>query len=244
MRPLSERKQRTIDFVCKALELLEGDTHVNAERYRKLWENMTDKEFTKMMETLRANPMTKQIAYFEVIEFERDLKLHNIEATADFMKVPLYEYVAVPDVTGDPDNVVVTPEPVPVGYAHYKRMPQTVLKKSSVKVSYRKRNPITGQPTSQEKTARNTDVETYALSALGATNALRELLGPRADDPVMENEMMQKIASDGAVSLSQLTSDRKNKTALNTLNTYFLMQMFTTNLLGPLGVLPQPVEKK
>ena len=160
------------------------------------------------------------------------------------MKVPLYEYVAVPDVTGDPDNVVVTPEPVPVGYAHYKRMPQTVLKKSSVKVSYRKRNPITGQPTSQEKTARNTDVETYALSALGATNALRELLGPRADDPVMENEMMQKIASDGAVSLSQLTSDRKNKTALNTLNTYFLMQMFTTNLLGPLGVLPQPVEKK
>ena len=117
MRPLSERKQRTIDFVCKALELLEGDTHVNAERYRKLWENMTDKEFTKMMETLRANPMTKQIAYFEVIEFERDLKLHNIEATADFMKVPLYEYVAVPDVTGDPDNVVVTPEPVPVGYA-------------------------------------------------------------------------------------------------------------------------------
>ena len=232
MRPLSERKQRTIDFVCKALELLEGDTHVNAERYRKLWENMTDKEFTKMMETLRANPMTKQIAYFEVIEFERDLKLHNIEATADFMKVPLYEYV------------VVTPEPVPVGYAHYKRMPQTVLKKSSVKVSYRKRNPITGQPTSQEKTARNTDVETYALSALGATNALRELLGPSADDPAMENEMMQKIASDGAVSLSQLTSDRKNKTALNTLNTYFLMQMFTTNLLGPLGVLPQPVEKK
>ena len=209
MRPLSERKQRTIDFVCKALELLEGDTHVNAERYRKLWENMTDKEFTKMMETLRANPMTKQIAYFEVIEFERDLKLHNIEATADFMKVPLYEYVAVPDVTGDPDNVVVTPEPVPVGYAHYKRMPQTVLKKSSVKVSYRKRNPITGQPTSQEKTARNTDVETYA-----------------------------------PLSLPQLTSDRKNKTALNTLNTYFLMQMFTTNLLGPLGVLPQPVEKK
>lgn len=241
MRSLHQRKQRTIDFVCKALELLEGGK-VNSSKYRAIWEKMTDAEFEQFMLDVRANQDKKQIAYFEIEEFERDIKLSNVEKCADFMRVPLYEYVAVPDVTGDPDNVVVTPEPVPVGYAHYKRMPQTTLKKTSLNTNVSKRNPLTGQVTSQEKTARNTDVESYALTAIGAKNALREFQGPRGDDPVMENEMMQAIATDGAVSMSQLTSDPKNKVALNTLNTYFYMQMFMTNLVGPMGILPKPEE--
>lgn len=244
MRPLNQRKKRVIDFVCKCLDLLEGGT-INSSRYRSVWENMSDAEFEKFMEDVRANQDRRQIAYFEVEEFKRDLNMSNIEKCAAFMKVPLYEYVAIPDVTGDVDApVVVTPEPVPVGYAHYKRMPQTTLKKTSLNTNVSKRNPLTGQVTSQEKTARNTDVESYALSAIGAKNALREFQGPRGDDSVMENEMMQAIANDGSVNLSQLTSNPANKTAVNTLNTYFNMQMFCTNLVGPMGVLPQPEYRK
>lgn len=243
MRSLHERKQRTIDFVCKALEKIEGGK-LNAAKYRKRWEAMTDEEFEQFMVDVRANQDKRQIAYLEVAEFERDLKLDNIEKCADFMGVPLYEYVAIPDATGNKDNVVVTPQRVPVGYAHYKRMPQTVLKKNSLKINVSKRNPLTGQLTSDAKTARNTDVETYAFTAMGAKYALRELMGPRADDPVMEAEMMQAIANTGSVSIEQCHSDPKNKIALNTLNTYFLMQMFATNLIGPLGILPRPDEER
>ena len=92
-----------------------------------------------MMEYLRDHEM-KQLVYLEIVEFERDLKLENIQKCADFMRVPLYERVAIPDVTGDNDNVVVTPEPVPVGYAHYKRMQQTVLKKNSTSIKINKKN--------------------------------------------------------------------------------------------------------
>lgn len=241
MRTLTQRKKRTIDFVCKALDLLEGGK-VNSAKYREMWNNMTDDEFLKFMEYVRDHQETQQIVYFEIEEFERDIRLENCEACCDFMGVPLYEYVAVPDVTGNPDIVTVSPEPVPVGYAHYKRMPQTVLKKNSLNTRVNKRNPITGQITAQEKTARNTDVESYAMSAIGAYAGLKEFRGPRADDPVMENEMMQAIATDGSVNLSSLTSDPKNKTALNTLNAYFTMQMFMTNLVGPMGILPKPEE--
>lgn len=242
MRSLHERKQRVIDYICNALDLLEGG-NVNSSRYRKEWETMSDAEFLKMMERLRDNE-NDQLVYLEVIEFERDIKLENIEKCAQFMGVPLYEYVAIPDVTGDPNNVVVTPEPVPVGYAHYKRMQQTVLKKNSASIRVDTKNPKTGQLVSDEKTVRNTDVETYAMMSLGATEGLKEFMGPRADDPVMENEMYTAISDNGYVRLQDLTSDPKNKVAINTLNMYFLMQGFVTNLIGPMGELPKPKDSE
>lgn len=242
MRSLHERKQRVIDYICNALDLLEGG-NVNSSRYRKEWETMSDAEFLKMMERLRDNE-NDQLVYLEVIEFERDIKLENIEKCAQFMGVPLYEYVAIPDVTGDPNNVVVTPEPVPVGYAHYKRMQQTVLKKNSASIRADRKNPKTGQLVSDEKTVRNTDVETYAMMSLGATEGLKEFMGPRADDPVMENEMYTAISDNGYVRLQDLTSDPKNKVAINTLNMYFLMQGFVTNLIGPMGELPKPKDSE
>lgn len=242
MRSLHERKQKVIDYICNALDLLEGG-NVNSSRYRKEWETMSDAEFLKMMERLRDNE-NDQLVYLEVIEFERDIKLENIEKCAQFMGVPLYEYVAIPDVTGDPNNVVVTPEPVPVGYAHYKRMQQTVLKKNSASIRVDRKNPKTGQLVSDEKTVRNTDVETYAMMSLGATEGLKEFMGPRADDPVMENEMYTAISDNGYVRLQDLTSDPKNKVAINTLNMYFLMQGFVTNLIGPMGELPKPKDSE
>jgi len=238
MRSLHERKQRVIDYVCHALDLIEGGS-VNSSMYRKEWEAMSDKAFADMMEKLRTDE-NKQLVYLEIQEFERDLKLHNIEKCAEFMKVPLYEYVAIPDVTGDPNNVVVTPYPVPVGYAHYKRMQQTVLKKNSTNLHVSKKNPKTGQVVSSDKTIRNTDVETYAMMSLGAKQALREFMGPRADDPVMENEMYTAIANNGYVELDKLTSNPENKVAVNTLNAYFMMQGFITNLVGPMGIIPTP----
>lgn len=238
MRSVEERKQATIDYVCAALDKLEGGSY-NSSQYRAMWEAMSVKEFTEMMKSLRDHE-DEQMVYLEIQEFERDLKLHNIEACAKFMNVPLYELVAVPDVTGNSDNVPVTPYPVPVGYAHYKRMQQTVLKKSSMNLQVSKKNPKTGQVVSSDKTVRNTDVETYAMMSIGATHGLREFMGPRADDPVAENEMYTAIANNGYVTLDSLTNDPSNKVAINTLNMYFLMQGFVTNLVGPLGMIPQP----
>lgn len=235
------RKQKVIDYICTALDKLEGGS-VNSSRYRKEWEAMSDKQFLEFMTKLRDNE-DKQMVYLEIVEFERDIKLENIQACADFMHVPLYERVAIPDVTGNDQNVVVTPQPVPVGYAHYKRMQQTVLKKNSASIQVSKKNPLTGQVVSDEKTVRNTDVETYAMMSLGAKEALREFLGPRADDPVMENQMYTSIANNGYARLEDLTSNPDNKVALNTLAVYFMMQGFITNLVGPLGDLPKVQEK-
>lgn len=242
MRTLSERRKRTTEFVVKCLEILEGGK-INSTQFLQTVTPMSDKQFEEFMQDVRKNQEIRQIAYFEIEEFKRDVDLDKCKKCLDIMGVPLYEYVAVPDVTGDPDNVQVTPEPVPVGYAHYKRMPQTTHKKNSLSLNVDKKNPLTGQVVSQDKTAKNTDIETYAMSSIGAKIGLRELNGPRGSDPVMEAEMMQAVSNTGSVTMAQLTSDPKNKVALNTLNAYFTMQMFCTNLLGPIGILPRPEER-
>lgn len=244
MSTLHERKQKVIDFICNALGTMEGGS-VNASLYRKEWEAMSDKAFEEMMKAAKEEHLRtlKPLVYFEIEEFERDLVLENIEKCAKSMGVPLYEYVAIPDVTGDDDNVVVTPYPVPVGYAHYKRMQQTILKKNNASIRVNKKNPLTGQVVSNDKTVRNTNVETYAMMTMGAKEGLREMMGPRADDPVMENQMYTSIANNGYARLADMTSDPRNKTAINSLNMYYLMQGFITNLVGPMGDLPKPPDE-
>jgi len=213
----------------------------NSKMYEEKFNKMNDKEFDSWANNFFNNP--KANLYFEIVEFERELSLENEEKCAEYMKVPLFERVAIPHLTGDPNNVIVTPEPVPVGYIHEKRMQQTLLKKNSGSIDIHKRNPKTGQVINEDKNARNSDVETYSLIALGANQALREFMGPRADDMKAKNQMYNNISRDGYVELDDLENNPENKVALNTLDVYFLMQGISTNLVYPLDVLPSSKSK-
>ena len=241
MKTIAQRRKAFMDFLTKSLDLLEGG-NVNSTKYKKKFNAMSDEEFDKYIIEFFENDK-KQI-YVEFIEFERDLKMKNIKACAEFMGVPLYEYVALPDNTGDPNNVVVTPQPVPVGYAHYKRMQQSLIKKNSMSIHIKKRNSKTGQVVGEDKVTSNSDVETYALMTLGAENAQREFMGPRADDSHMKGQMLKNISNNGFVKLEDLDSEPENKVALNTLNMYFVLQGFCTNLVGPLYILPKPKPRR
>lgn len=241
MPSIPEKRKKLMDYLTKVMNLLDP-TGANAKFYHDKFDKMTDAQFDKYMREFFKNE--KAQFYLEIVEYERDLSIDAIHETAKFANIPLYENVAVPHITGDPNNVIVTPEPVPVGYVHEKRMPQTLMKKSAGSVDISKRNPLTGQVVGEDKNARNSDMETYSLAALGATNALREFMGPRADDTKAKQEMYQDIQQNGYCSLEDLTNDPYNKTSLNTFNTYFLIQGICTNLVTDLGVIPGPKEHR
>jgi len=208
----------------------------NSKMFHAKWDSLSDNEMDKVVRAFFADD--KEQFYLEIIEFERDLSLENIMKCAKIQNVPLFEYVAVPHINGSLDNVVVTPEPVPVGYIHAKRMQQTLLKKNAGSISIKKRNPKTGQVINEDKNARNSNVETYSLVALGADDALREFMGPRADDEKAKNQMYGNISRDGFTTLESLDNDPENKTALTSLDEYFIMQGFRTNLVMPINVIP------
>ena len=240
MRTIQQKRKEFMTYILLILDTLDpsGD---NSKAFREKWDKYSDKDFDTDVRNFFDDD--KQTLSLQIVEFERDLTMDNIEKCAKIMNIPLYEHVALPHVNSDLEHAVVTPEPVPVGYLHLKRMPQTLLKKNAGSLDIKKRNPKSGQVINDDKNGRNSDVETYSLVAMGATNALREFMGPRADDMKSKNEMNNAIAKNGVVSLEELTNDTENKVSLNTLDVYFTMQGLRTNLVSPLQVLPSPKEK-
>ena len=84
----------------------------------------------------------------------------------------------------------------------------------------------------------NSNVETYSMVASDAKYALRELMGPRADNKKAKEEMYRRINQDGYVALSELPNDQRDKVAINSLDTYFTIQGLRTNLVYPLKMIP------
>lgn len=242
MASFKEKREKIEKLIFSTMKALDPSGK-NESIYREKFLKMSDVEFENYMESFLADE--KANFYLEMVEYENDLKYENIEKAAKLLKVPLYEKVFLPHVNGDPDkNIVVTPVEVPVGYIHEKRMMQTLEKKNSGSTHISNRNPITNQVTGDDKNARNSDVETYAMLAINADEALAELLGPRADDEVAKNEMYAMIADNGYVNRADLTNNPENRISLNTLDVYFLMQGFKTNLIRDSNLLPHPRQSK
>ena len=210
---------------------------INTARYKELFEAMNDAQFEKFMKDFLKND--KENFTFDLIEYENDLKMENCEKAAKVLNIPIYEYVYMPHLTMDKSNVIVSKEKCLVGYANIKRTQQLVHKKNGISVSNEKRNFTTNQATQRDKNARDSDIEASMLVALGADKILQELHGPRADDQVMKQQMMQSIATKGYVQLDELENLPTNKTTLNTVNTYLLGMMLQSDLITSSYILPK-----
>lgn len=212
-------------------------TGVNTCKYKAMFADMNDKEFEKFIKDFLKND--KENFTLDLIEFENDIKMENCEKAAKVLGIPLYEYVYMPHLTMDKKNVVVSKEKCLVGYINVKRTQQLVHKKNGISVSNEKKSAMTGQVTSKDKNARDSDIEASMLVALGADKILQELHGPRADDPVMKQQMNQSIATKGYVLLDDLDNVSTNKVTLNTVNTYLLGMMLKSDLVTDSYLLPK-----
>lgn len=201
----------------------------NTERYKKLFSGMTNAQFDAFFKDLFANE--NEYLILNLCDYEIDLRIEDIERAAKVLNVPLFERIAFPHYTLDKDNVIVTKEAVPVGYCHIKRTQQTVAKKNGISTSANIRSSLTGQVTAGDKNGRQSDLENATLIGMGAVDILKELNGPRSDDPVMKQQMLTAINRKGFVSLEDMESDPANKTTLNTVNVYFLGMNLNTDLV-------------
>ena len=238
MKSIKEKRKYFMDYVSEMYDILDP-SGTNTKMFKEKYEKMSDEEFSKAVESFLNDDKQKGF-YLEVVEFERDLTLENVFKCADALHIPLFEHVATPHINGDPDNAIVTPEPVPTGYIHAKRMQQTLLKKNSGSIKIDQRSAKTGQVIGKDKNARNSNVETYSMVATDSINALRELMGPRSDNEIAKQEMYSAINRNGFVSLDELSNNQEDKIALNSLDVYFTMQGFRTNLVFPNDVIPSP----
>lgn len=202
---------------------------VNANNYRSFFSKMSDTQFDKFFKNLFESK--SPYLPLDVVIFERDLQMENIEKASKLLDIPLYEHVVLPFFSSDPENPTVTPYPVPVGYIHEKRVQQTVRKKNSTSIDISRRDAKTGQVINEDKNGRQAIEENYSLMTYGAENAVKEFMSFRADDITMKEEAYAQIRRNGYVSMRELTDDVENKTSLNTLDTYMISMGLKSNLV-------------
>jgi hypothetical protein len=79
-----------------------------------------------------------------------------------------------------------------------------------------------GQVTGDDKIARISDIESYSLVAIGAENALKEFLGPRADNAVAKTDMYKDIGMYGYTYLKDQGHDITENQTLNTMYVHLM----------------------
>ena len=224
----SEKRKKMEKLVYDVFNQLDP-TGVNTKKYKDLFKNMSDKEFDKYFSEL----FNDESAYLrlDIVDYERDLSIEQCESAAKVLGIPLFEYVYMPHVTMDKNNVVCSKERVPVIYANIKRTQQCLIKKNGLSTSISVRSSLTNQVTAGDRNGRESDLENSMLMALNAVNCLKELNGPRADDSVMQQEMINEIMKKGYVSHEELTDDVRNKTTLNTTDVFFIGMSIKSDLI-------------
>ena len=107
---MSKRKQAE-KIIYDTLNILDK-TGRNTDAYKKKFSKMNDKEFDKFMIDFLKDP--SQQFYLEVEPFENEAGIKDIKKAADYLGVPLEEYVYMP-YASEGDAHIRTAHPVPVG---------------------------------------------------------------------------------------------------------------------------------
>lgn len=88
-------------------------TGLNTKKYKAKFSKMTDEQFHKyMIKFLKDDDLN---FYYEIKAFENEPSLQDIKKAADFLKVPLEEYVYMPYINGDKENPIRSVTKCPTG---------------------------------------------------------------------------------------------------------------------------------
>ncbi len=190
----------------------------NAERYKKFFNNLSDKQFVEFAKKMLTQDYF--IFSFDIDEMNDKLTLAELKDIADENDIKLEEYIILPYRNNNKQPMVSLTR-VPVIYCQIKRFFHQILQeKNSIASKNDKINPLTGQVINEDKTASTTNIQTYGLTVLNQKNTLKELLGPRADDPVSKADMMSQIENSGVYRMDNSIILTENKQAVNTAETF------------------------
>lgn len=212
----------------------------NRSKYEKFFRGMKDAEFASWAKKFCADPNAN--FYLEVRPFETEPSLADVRAAADILGIPLEERLYYRH-DGNKDDPVATPVDVPVGYLIVKRLQQMLAKKNTYSLDISKRDMLLNQVSGDDKIARVSDSENYALSAMGMDKCLEELLGPRADNRAKKRQLYQALHADGMARLADLKSQPEDSQALAAADVFFLSAGLKTNLLTPGMALPRTLKR-
>ena len=190
----------------------------NTAKYKKFFNAINDKQFVEYAK--RCLSQDDFIFSYDSDEMNDDISLAELKEIAEEYDIKLEEYLILPYRNSNKEPMISLTR-VPVVYCQIRRFLQQILQhKNSIASKNDKINPLTGQVINEDKTASTTNIQTYGLTVLNQKNTLKELLGPRADDPVSKADMMSQIENSGVYRMDNSVILTENKQAINTAETF------------------------
>lgn len=119
-----EVRQKMLSLIYKFFTAVDK-TGNNTKHYKLMFDTMSGIEFNRFFTGFFEDD--KAYLTLNIVDYEHNLTMEDIEKGAKVLNVPLYEYVSLPHITMDKSRVITTKQPVPVGYILIKRPQQTVL---------------------------------------------------------------------------------------------------------------------
>jgi hypothetical protein len=229
MAKLTKAKREKIEkLVLGVVKRLDNQKMANYKRYETMFQAMEDSEFERWAKTM-GKDLDDTIQIFQ-LPFE-EMRMAQIKSAADYLGIPLEEYIWYRH--SDPEGVR-TKMRVPVGYIHIKRVQQLLNKKNRYALDTEETELKSGQVKGESKVASISDPESFALVATGANSALKEFLGPRADNQSKKLNLYRQIARDGYATLEAMDADAdiSKSTTINTMNSYLLASGIRSDLVA------------
>lgn len=226
-------KRRKIEELVYAVMSAMDPSGVNTQKYKKIFQTKSDKEFAVWMEKFLADH--KSNFRFDIEEFgdeKRVLRYENIEKAAKVLKINLLEYVYLPHLSSDPNRPVRTKQPVIVGYLNIKRTQQLATKKTGLTLSDLNRDDLTGATRGESKGGTATGVENELLAGVDGDELLSEICGARADNTVEYDKMLQQISESGSVKLEDIKTSVYDKPTLLQADIWLMCMGLKTDLVS------------
>lgn len=230
---MTEKRKRITNKILEIVALLDTKDGYNLEKYKDIFNAMTDEDFGKFCEWCNDPNDPDQLdhtIFIQALPFEEP-KLENILAGLKAINVPHEEYVWF-DVDGS-GRRVRSRYPIPVGYLGIKRMEQLLSKKNRYSLDNDSRSIKTDQVSQDSKVAAISDTEAAALITQGADDIFKEFYGARSGDEKQRNNLYKDIALNGYATLQDIQNNTNvdSKSTLNTLNTYLLSAGIRSDLV-------------
>lgn len=229
---MTDKRKKIEELIDKTLTLMDP-SGINAKKYRNMFQNMSDKQFSDWITRFLADDKSNiRVDIEEFGDSSRKLNYENIEKAANFLGIKLFEYVYLPHVSSNPNRPIRTKQPVLVGWLNIKRTQQFVTKKTGLATSDDNRDDLTGAAKGDSKGGTTTGIENELLAGVGGDAILSEISGARGDNVREYDNMLKAISENGSVRLADIKTNLYDKPSLIAADMYFMAMGLKTDLIS------------
>lgn len=201
-------------------------TGYNAECYRKIFAEMSDKDFHDYMTGMRDG--SKTLVMFKPLYEAKGITMENNIKVAEKYGLNFFERLKFTDNPNEPDHI--SPIEYMVIDMVWRKQSQTAAKKISVPDNNKTIDQLTFQPTGASKGSKVSFPELQVMIGMGLDASIQELTQNRGGDRGGFSAYNAMFMRYGSVSLKAIEQYSTGVESTKTLKTYFACMHLTTTL--------------